>query len=177
MGGYDHGARLPNADRSRRPGRVRARADIRARAKANGQSLGPKPILTPHQQKRDPQPPRSWREQRRAQLQCQSEHNFTANIITSQALGDTNMYRTPFRIRPIPFRVRLSLKHLWQCLKLSSELITAFFTFVLAFATVMLVVTAVIQHLDNIDAIGATNRFAKAAEATAEAARPSKRSH
>jgi hypothetical protein len=35
----------------------------------------------------------------------------------------------------------------------------------------MLVVTAVIQHLDTIDAIGATNRFAKAAEATAEAAR------
>jgi Resolvase, N terminal domain len=55
----------------------------RADAKANGVKFGRKPSLTPHQQKRGPRARRSWRDaaQRGPQLQCQSEHDFTAGYI------------------------------------------------------------------------------------------------
>ena len=55
VGRHHHGARPPYANRPRRPCRVRTRAfphppgEGRARAKANGISLGRKPKLTPHQ--------------------------------------------------------------------------------------------------------------------------------
>ena len=54
----------------------------RADAKANGVKFGRKLILTPHQQQ-EAQAPRRGRDaaQRRAQLQCQSEHDFAAHRI------------------------------------------------------------------------------------------------
>jgi hypothetical protein len=49
-------------------------------------------------------------------------------------------------------------------LQATVEKVTAVFTVVLGVATTALVITAIIQHGDALDAIQATNRFAKAAE-------------
>jgi hypothetical protein len=48
-----------------------------------------------------------------------------------------------------------------------ADWITAGFTVVLGLATIALVITAIFQHFDTLDAIQATNRFAKAAETSA----------
>jgi hypothetical protein len=51
--------------------------------------------------------------------------------------------------------------------RLTSDIITAAFTVVLAMATIALVVTAIIQHYDSIDAVRATNRLVEATEQAA----------
>jgi hypothetical protein len=67
-----------------------------------------------------------------------------------------------FEITEKPSRLRFSpTRFLKQALFQNTEKI---FTAVLAIATVALVGTAIKQHYDTIDAINATNRFAKAAE-------------
>jgi DNA invertase Pin-like site-specific DNA recombinase len=55
----------------------------RADAKEKGVKFGRKPILTPAPAERGPQAPRSGRDaaQRRAQLQCQPDYDFTADGI------------------------------------------------------------------------------------------------
>jgi hypothetical protein len=77
------------------------------------------------------------------------------------------VHKPPFLLRPVPFKVRLFLNRIEEYTKASSALITAVFTVVLAVATLALVYTSTVQHYDSIDAIGATNRLAKATEDSA----------
>jgi hypothetical protein len=64
----------------------------------------------------------------------------------------------------IRFTACLFLRRLWSLIRRSAELITATFTVVLAAATAALVIAAIVQHIDTVEAIKATNRLAKAAE-------------
>jgi hypothetical protein len=56
----------------------------------------------------------------------------------------------------------------WPRRLFTPDRITAAFTVVLALATLALVVTAIFQHFDTIDAVRATNRLAEASESAAK---------
>jgi hypothetical protein len=72
--------------------------------------------------------------------------------------------RAGYFIYKIRFTACLFLRRVWSLIRRSAELITATFTVVLAAATAALVIAAIVQHIDTVEAIKATNRLATAAE-------------
>jgi hypothetical protein len=82
----------------------------------------------------------------------------------NEASPETEAPPSPTAPQPSPLRV-------WITALLTPHWVTAAFTAMLALATLALVWTSIKQHGDAVDAIEATNRFANAAQQSADAAR------
>jgi hypothetical protein len=77
-------------------------------------------------------------------------------------------FRMPNFLYKTRFRAWLFLQRVWSWVRRNAELIAAVFTAVLAAATLALVIAAIVQHADTVEAIATTNRLARAAEASAK---------